>query len=376
MCLQCHRVYSTNNTVGTCPCHHTGILQQKFTAYAKAQRALLMSKSKFNLFLKLAYHYNFRPMMMTFIMTPMVLAKSQSSTGAQQSTLARQVSSVQTVFSQMILALASLGEFLTQHAVHQQHNRSTFARVVQLHDELEKLNHRAIKADDRIYSFDDNRVEFKEVLVTTPTSQVLVEKLSFALQKGGSLLITGHNGAGKSSIFRCLGGLWKVTEGSITKPSKEIFYIPQKPYQFLGTLRENICYPHLDSLENLTDDRVKELLGKVGLGHLIAQSSDRSINWSDRLGLGEQQRLAMVSSHVLTVCSGTITLLFLRNRRLFMNCSFVHTFPYRRDYFTTSPNLRSSMSALLRSTGKWRRSSTKNASDLASHTSRSVIDLR
>jgi energy-coupling factor transporter ATP-binding protein EcfA2 len=60
-------------------------------------------------------------------------------------------------------------------------------------------------------------------------NKVLVEHLSFALERGGSLLITGHNGAGKSSIFRCLGGLWKVTQGTITKPSKEIFYIPQKP---------------------------------------------------------------------------------------------------------------------------------------------------
>lgn len=77
-------------------------------------------------------------------------------------------------------------------------------------------------------------------------------------------------------------------------------------YQFLGTLRENICYPHLDSMDNLTQERLVELLRQVGLEHLLDHESDttvddgkpeeRFINWSDRLGLGEQQRLAIVRS--------------------------------------------------------------------------------
>ena len=72
----------------------------------------------------------------------------------------------------MIQALAALGDFLNLHAVHQQHNRSTYQRVVQLHDELLKLNQQVSTADDKIYQFDDNRVAFDDVLVTTPTEQV------------------------------------------------------------------------------------------------------------------------------------------------------------------------------------------------------------
>jgi ATP-binding cassette subfamily D (ALD) protein 3 len=80
-------------------------------------------------------------------------------------------------------------------------------------------------------------IEFKDVKVQTPTKVTLVEKLNFKLEKGDSILITGHNGAGKSSIFRCLGGLWSVPEGAITKPGsadsglhQDVFYLPQKPY--------------------------------------------------------------------------------------------------------------------------------------------------
>ena len=102
----------------------------------------------------------------------------------------------------------------------------------------------------------------------------MVENLSFVLKKGESLLLTGHNGAGspyslsssfpphlpllillplpplgKSSIFRCLGGLWNA-EGTIIKPGsaesglhQEVYYLPQKPYTVLGTLADQLTYP-------------------------------------------------------------------------------------------------------------------------------------
>lgn len=55
---------------------HSGILQKKFSVFAAAQRALLVTKSQFNLLINLAYRYNFRPFMMTFIMTPIALSRS------------------------------------------------------------------------------------------------------------------------------------------------------------------------------------------------------------------------------------------------------------------------------------------------------------
>eukprot|EP01051_Picozoa_sp_SAG22_P005816 SAG22_NODE_359_length_11758_cov_4.094254_7_plen_218_part_00 len=60
---------------------------------------------------------------------------------------------------------------------------------------------------------ESDRIQFKDVDVYTPAGDglqnKLVHKLSFEVGKSDSLLLTGHNGAGKSSVFRCLGGLCK-----------------------------------------------------------------------------------------------------------------------------------------------------------------------
>ena len=92
----------------------------------------------------------------------------------------------------------------------------------------------------------------------------MVDDLSFTLGLKESLLITGHNGAGKSSIFRCLGGLWNIPCGTITKPGggskgllSGVFYVPQKPYQVLGTLADQLTYPGSGSGEKVTKKMLK-----------------------------------------------------------------------------------------------------------------------
>ena len=100
-------------------------------------------------------------------------------------------------------------------------------------------------------------IAFDDVDIFTPADVLLVKGLTFKLEKGGSLLLTGHNGAGKSSIFRCLGGLWQIPSGSITRPggaanasgeNQDVFYIPQRPYNVLGTLQDQMtCVLSLSS---------------------------------------------------------------------------------------------------------------------------------
>ena len=129
-------------------------------------------------------------------------------------------------------------------------------------------------------------IKFSDVTIRTPAGVKLVEHLSFELAPGGSLLLTGHNGAGKSSIFRCLGGLWNVQKGAITKPggkaeslSESVFYLPQKPYNCPGSLSDQISYPEANA--EVTREQLEDLLRRVDLSHLLLDSSaaaDAAVN--------------------------------------------------------------------------------------------------
>ncbi|CAN1224688.1 ABC transporter D family member 1 [Linum perenne] len=154
----------------------------------------------------------------------------------------------------------------------------------------------------RNYFSEADYVEFSGVKVVTPTGNVLVKDLSLKVEPGSNLLITGPNGSGKSSLFRVLGGLWPLVSGHIVKPgvgselNKEIFYVPQRPYTAVGTLRDQLIYPLTSDqeVEALTRGGMIELLKNVDLEYLLDRyPPEKEVNWGEELSLGEQQRLGM-----------------------------------------------------------------------------------
>eukprot|EP00924_Labyrinthula_sp_SR-Ha-C_P003233 snap_masked-scaffold_15-processed-gene-3.11-mRNA-1 protein AED:0.06 eAED:0.06 QI:0/0/0/0.5/1/1/2/0/1430 len=175
-------------------------------------------------------------------------------------------------------------------------------RLTQLIDTLDKFEDKRKAVQGTRFKSDDNMIKFENVQVFTPLGHLLVKDLNFHIEHGTSMLLTGVNGSGKSSIFRCLGSLWNVPEpGVITKPggnepglNKLVFYLPQKPYNVLGTLRDQIFYPDDQyHARKLTKDDLIELLNEVDLGYLISRDTDEERNWENELSLGEKQRLAM-----------------------------------------------------------------------------------
>ncbi|XP_022884514.1 ABC transporter D family member 1-like [Olea europaea var. sylvestris] len=159
-----------------------------------------------------------------------------------------------------------------------------------------------------------NAITFSEVDIITPTQKMLAKQLTCVIAPGKSLLVTGPNGSGKSSIFRVLRGLWPVVSGRLVKPLHKInsgsgiFYVPQRPYTCLGTLRDQIIYPlsrdeaekralgqeSVGATESL-DAHLRTILENVKLLYLLEREGgwDANQNWEDILSLGEQQRLGM-----------------------------------------------------------------------------------
>ena len=76
-------------------------------------------------------------------------------------------------------------------------------------------------------------------------ANILVEHLSFTIEKGSYLCIVGENGAGKSTLLRALLGLLKPLSGTITLGEglrrREIGYLPQQTFvqrDFPASVRE------------------------------------------------------------------------------------------------------------------------------------------
>ncbi|KAI4333236.1 hypothetical protein L6164_018070 [Bauhinia variegata] len=202
-------------------------------------------------------------------------------------------------------------------------------------------------------------LEIENLTLKTPSEATLVRDLSLTIKEKDHLLIMGPSGSGKTSLLRAVAGLWNTGTGKITyyvkdgeapQPSvcsdmtipsvnaasdareehgKSInkncrtFFLPQRPYMVLGTLRQQLLYPtwaedavppsestiskstlpflmkspNSDSKKEKprkpTTEELVSVLEDVRLGYLLARFSLDSIQeWSSVLSVGEQQRLA------------------------------------------------------------------------------------
>ncbi|XP_046879998.1 ATP-binding cassette sub-family D member 3a isoform X1 [Hypomesus transpacificus] len=145
----------------------------------------------------------------------------------------------------------------------------------------------------------DNIIKFEHTPLATPNGDVLIKDLNFEVRSGANVLVCGPNGCGKSSLFRVLGELWPLFGGQLTKPERgKLFYVPQRPYMTLGTLRDQVIYPDTyddQKRKGISDLVLKEYLDNVQLGHILDREAswDTVQDWMDVLSGGEKQRMAM-----------------------------------------------------------------------------------
>ncbi|KAI9072102.1 hypothetical protein K1719_045924 [Acacia pycnantha] len=142
-----------------------------------------------------------------------------------------------------------------------------FGDILELHRKLIELS----GGINRIFELEE-LLDARQSGDFMSAQKMLARELTCDIMRGGSLLVTGPNGSGKSSIFRVLRGLWPVASGRLSKPSEDvdeeagsgcgIFYVPQRPYTCLGTLRDQIIYP-LSREE--AEVRALKIYGKVVL---------------------------------------------------------------------------------------------------------------
>ncbi|MFT8537462.1 oligopeptide/dipeptide ABC transporter ATP-binding protein [Bifidobacterium aquikefiri] len=135
-----------------------------------------------------------------------------------------------------------------------------------------------------------------------------VEDMNFTMKKGETLGVVGESGSGKSTMGRCLVGLEKPTQGSITYRGQDLAKIPKQQQQKLRkdmqivfqnpissfnpsktvgeSLREVAAFHGLSKTQS--NDRIGNLLGFVHLDSEVLQAR------SNVLSGGQLQRLAIV----------------------------------------------------------------------------------
>lgn len=141
--------------------------------------------------------------------------------------------------------------------------------------------------------------------VYTPDySRTLIKNLTLSVNNGEHVLISGPSGAGKSSLVRSIAGLWTSGSGRIERTSN-VYFLPQKPYCPVASLRNQLLYPHNSDNESddafvPPDNQLIAVMKQVNLLEIARQAGngnievglDAVLDWGNRLSLGEQQRLA------------------------------------------------------------------------------------
>ena len=115
---------------------------------------------------------------------------------------------------------------------------------------ISQLKHRLIKQQQQLtlsignqnHRSDQNQSEaivcfsLKDLNIMTPTrTRRLIKNLNFVFREHVNVLLSGNSGCGKTSLFRCICGLWNSYDGQIehvyssTTPHSpfKLFFLPQ-----------------------------------------------------------------------------------------------------------------------------------------------------
>jgi putative ATP-binding cassette transporter len=165
------------------------------------------------------------------------------------------------------------------------------AVIIRLNGLLEANEEARALTELAVVPSQDGSVGFDGVDVRSPSGETLVDGLAVRIARGGSLVITGPSGTGKTTLLRSLAQMWPYASGTVRYPGTDaVMFLAQLPYAPLGDLRDVACYP--SDGEAFPDNEIRGALEDVALGHL-ATRLEESADWSKVLSPGEQQRIAI-----------------------------------------------------------------------------------
>lgn len=151
-----------------------------------------------------------------------------------------------------------------------------------------------------------SNLKLQDVKVKNDESEkAILEGIDFTWEGIGAIGVIGESGAGKSTLIDVLAGFLTPSGGKLivngveidgdTREDwqKNIAYIPQQPYIFPLSLKDNICFYET----NTTDAEVERVINEVGLRSLVTSLPngmyERIGEGGRMLSGGQEQRVAM-----------------------------------------------------------------------------------
>ena len=125
---------------------------------------------------------------------------------------------------------------------------------------------------------------------------VVLEDVSLAVPRNGSLAVLGRNGVGKSTLLLTIMGYTRLHAGTILFNGADITRLPPHRRAQLGigwVAQEREIFPSLSLEENLTVAARPGRWGLAAVYELFPRLQERRRNMGNQLSGGEQQMLAI-----------------------------------------------------------------------------------
>ena len=152
-------------------------------------------------------------------------------------------------------------------------------------------------------------IEFTSVSFAYDKQDILHD-LSFSIQTGQKVVVSGHTGSGKSSVINLLTRFWVYQQGQILLGGVPVEYYPEQqlreqisvlsqPVQlFAGSVRDNMKIGNAQA----TDEQMLEVLTSLALTDMLgSEGLDREIGeGGNRLSGGQRKRLGIARAMLKT----------------------------------------------------------------------------
>lgn len=150
------------------------------------------------------------------------------------------------------------------------------------------------------------KVEFVNVTFGYSPDQPVLKNFNLTIHEGESVAFVGHTGAGKSTIAKLITRFYEFQDGQILIDGRDIRtfdlqsyrarlgIVPQQPFLFSGTVRDNIRY----GMPDATDEEINDIAYRVGNGEwleTLPNGLDTDVGERGaRLSMGQRQLVSLM----------------------------------------------------------------------------------